>query len=577
MTGIVGGTVTGSELTSIADALYRENWYETRYAEKKGAGIGLVEHGDRDPRSNTLWEGPSAIGVVHGVVSDGGPYSTAPDELFPAVLSNPMDVLPALEGPFVLACFDTDSDRALLATDKVGSRPCYYTTDGGFSFSSEIKSLLAQQSTHEIDHDAVSDLFLMGWVIGEKTPIQGIRNLPPASVLTYSGDELSVRRYWEPTVDPLPPSGYPSRWINDFRETVGDISATVDDEVTLWLSGGIDSRATAATLEELDADFETLTYRDKKGRDAKFAADVASCLDAENTVLEPTGPEEFVEGIEKSVLATDGMMSWSRFVNLSFTFDELHTRSDVVLEGPTLLGEDVWNYYLRNGTSPTDALFKKKGKLPVEDVKSLLSVPVSPKRSLRAAVHGSGRAADRFQLLDTMRRFYAYSHMRSNIVQRSQVGTRTFSHGSILETTMRMPGEYRMRTIPFSGGTVPYGVPKIKLAVTRRLNHGVDEIPWDRTNVSPAAPFPAHVAGFAFNEIRDTLRSAKTGRYIDWYRDDPTVRTYLDRIVDAACQRPFLCEDAVRTHQRRVLEGESNIIPLASITALEIWLQECVD
>jgi len=577
MTGIVGGFLTGGDLQSHADSLYQEEWYQTRQVEKDNAGIALVEHSDRDAASNRLWEGSRGIGVVHGVVSRLGPFADI-DEMFAALFDRPADTLSSLEGPFVLAGIDTTRDRVVIATDSAGARPCYYTDNGAFVFSSELKALIQSRPDPAVDTAAVSDMLSMGCVIGTNTLLETVSNLPPATILEYTGSERRVQQYWQPTFDKYPGTEYPDCWLSNFSTAIADVVETVEETLTLWLSGGLDSRASAAVLGRSNADFDTLTYKNEANQNPQIAATVAARLGVKNALFERGSPEQFTTGIEKSVRVTDGMIAWTPFVNLSSLFEQLHDRANVVMEGGTFMGEDMWLHALRNSSSPVETIYHKWQNLPRAEVQELLTEEIEPLQSLRADIDGCDLTSPREQKLYGMRRLYAYSHMRSNIVQRSQVGTRVVSDSRVLDTALEIPDEYRMQTIPFTGGQIPAGVPKLKLAVLHRFNAGLDEIPYARTGLAPTVPYPGHVIGFGVQKMLTRVRDAVADHQLDWYRRNRHVRAFLDDALDSVSRRWFLDEAAVMNLRRRTLDGDiTDIRPIASLTALELWLQAYLD
>src|SRR6185436_20985589 len=80
------------------------------------------------------------------------------------------DCLARLDGPFALALWDARAGRALLARDKLGEKPLYYTYDaahGTLVFASEIKAILAHPLVHaELDLESLSLYFAFGYVPG---------------------------------------------------------------------------------------------------------------------------------------------------------------------------------------------------------------------------------------------------------------------------------------------------------------------------------------------------------------------------------------------------------------------------
>jgi asparagine synthase (glutamine-hydrolysing) len=573
MTGIVGGTASGTELDRLATALYQEDWYETQRIEDRSVGAALVEHGTRDERANYCWQDDGLLGVVYGAISNWRTLSITPETLFTGLRDTPGELLPKLDGPFAIACIDSRTRECHLATDKAGSRPLYHTkTDDGFYFGTELSPLLGRRPGADLAVEAIRDLLFLGYVTGERTLVEGIRNLPPATHLVYRNGAVSTERYWWPTSDGLPVEGYPQRWLDDYRTAMTDLSATVDD-ISLWLSGGLDSRVAAGTLDAVGQPFDAMTYAEDE--EAGPARSVADALDVAHRRIE-AGPDGLVDAIEQAVATTDSMIQWSAFACLPFMFDGLHAAADVVMEGGTFMGEDLWQSHIRAADEPLDAVLERKRSLPESRVRDLLTDPVDPADGLRSEIAASVDGSTERTALDAVRRLYSYSHMRSNVPQRSQVGTRTVAHGSMLEDAVRMPMAYRMGALPLSGGRVPAGVPKIKLAVIRELNDGLDEVPYDRTGLAPRRSYPLHVLGFGVRSLRSVLGT--TSQYARYYRAGTELTTFVDDRLSEVAERPQFDADAVARLREDVREGTlDNFSPLAALSGLECWLQREFD
>ena len=88
-------------------------------------------------------------------------------------------------GMFAIALWDTRKRRLLLARDRLGKKPIYYTVQNGeFYFCSELNGLLkALPSRPEIDLEAI-DLYLsLQYVPEPRTVYKGIYKLPAAHTL----------------------------------------------------------------------------------------------------------------------------------------------------------------------------------------------------------------------------------------------------------------------------------------------------------------------------------------------------------------------------------------------------------
>ncbi|WP_408957969.1 asparagine synthase-related protein [Natrinema sp. 74] len=562
------------------DSLYQEDWYETERRSLGRYGVGCAHHGEKDSQSGTIWCGDRVLGAIHGVVSNAGELPWSTGELFRAIVDTPDAVLPTLEGPFSIAVMDRDTGTIRVATDKVGSRPCYYAAQNGFYFGSELTPLLERISSQTVDRRAVSDLLLVGAVVGEKTLIEEISNLPPATYLTYTDGTVETTRYWYPDFRASAGESYVDGWVRRYEDAMEDVADSVDGRLGLWLSGGIDSRVAGATFRRIGADFATLSYENGLPGDNTIAPRVADGLGVHHRhIADVTGsPDAFVESLERCVDCNDAMQSWAYVPALSFMFQELADTVDVVMEGGTFLGEGVWSYYIEHDVPPAETLYRKRKVLSVDEVASLVPSVDDPRRSLREEVADLGGDSNARRSCDAIQRMYSYLHMRSNVVQRSQVGTRTISDGAFLNHFLAMPAEQRMQTVPWSDGKIPLGVPPIKLRVVRELGMGLDEIPYQRTGVAPSRSYWTHAVAFVGKQLAGRLTDDSAGPYLTHYREDDHVRSFIDGLVDDARRRPFLDGDAILAMRDRVRSGDSgNLIPLASITGLELWLQRHVD
>ena len=72
-----------------------------------------------------------------------------------------LKTLSKIKGMFAFSCYDRKLDLLYLCKDKFGEKPLYYgLIDGDFYFSSDLKSLIVNNKTLELDLQAI-DYFLM--------------------------------------------------------------------------------------------------------------------------------------------------------------------------------------------------------------------------------------------------------------------------------------------------------------------------------------------------------------------------------------------------------------------------------
>ncbi|WP_049901206.1 asparagine synthase-related protein [Halococcus agarilyticus] len=591
MTGIFGGSVTETALQDLGEALHDEPWYGHERLGTDGHRLGLRHHGDRDPGGHLTYEAGARAAVVHGAITNREALGLTTDELFESFLDSPTELLSRLDGPFVIAGVDADADRVVVATDRLGARPCYYHADEGLAFTSSLGALLTRVDDPTLDEGAVADMLLMGYVWGEKTLVEEVTALPPATVLDYSEGTLSTERYWSPSFDALPDDGYLPGLVEQYRSIIDDAAGTMDGSVGLWLSGGLDSRTMAAELDRHASGFDDLaayTYdaNPRGGGNPELAGEVAAHLDVDLDTVELT-PDLFLDRLGEAVDLTDGMLRWSSFINLLSTYSLPDDHADVLLEGAgqgELMGHHLRRYHFTGTDSPIESMYWSEAMVDRDTVATLLATDAEPLQSFVDTAEASD-ASHKGTILDAhFANYYSRMTFASNAIPRSQAGTRVpFADREFLEYVARLPLKHRMRTVPLTRGTIPYGVTRTKLALTRALDSDLAAIRYERTGVAPKRPFPVHVAGFLTTTAAARLgrRTTYGGRSVPdmWYRNQPAVREFFDDLLDSACERSVFDGEAIRRLRREHLADEANhmITSLAAITTLELWLQRNVD
>jgi len=164
------------------------------------------------------------------------------------------DVLATLSGSFVLAILDGRSGEAMLAIDRMGTRPlCYCVAAGTLVFGSTLDAINAFPAiTAEINRQAIYDYVYFHMVPGPRTIHAGRHRLLPGSFLLWRNGKAETRSYWEMRFvederRPLPE--LKKDFLAALREGVRE--AAQDGTVGTFLSGGTDSSTIAGLLSEV--------------------------------------------------------------------------------------------------------------------------------------------------------------------------------------------------------------------------------------------------------------------------------------------------------------------------------------
>jgi asparagine synthase (glutamine-hydrolysing) len=177
------------------------------------------------------------------------------------------ELVHALEGMFAFAIWDAGRRRLLLARDRFGEKPLFYSErDGVLTFASELDAVLAGTGiTLDPDPEAIDAFFVWGYVPGPRTIARGVRQLPPGHVLVWDAEERAstVRPYWSPMRSQATRSEPVPELVADTRELLErSVRSRLISDVPLgvFLSGGTDSTLIAALAARVsDAPVSTFT------------------------------------------------------------------------------------------------------------------------------------------------------------------------------------------------------------------------------------------------------------------------------------------------------------------------------
>jgi asparagine synthase (glutamine-hydrolysing) len=170
------------------------------------------------------------------------------------------ECLERLNGQFAFAIWNARDRSLVLARDRLGVRPLFYTVCGGrLIFASTIKSLLTQrQVTAEIDPTALDQIFSLWAPLTPGTLFRNIREIPPGHFLVANEQGTDLKSYWqlEFPVDPMPvrslaPSLRLGPYLEELTERLIDavrLRLRADVEVGAYLSGGLDSSLIASLV-----------------------------------------------------------------------------------------------------------------------------------------------------------------------------------------------------------------------------------------------------------------------------------------------------------------------------------------
>ena len=246
-----------------------------------------------------------------------------------------------LQGMFAFAIWDTLAETLLLARDRLGIKPLYYTVHGkDFLFGSEIKALLAAMpSAPSLDETALPEFLTNGYVTGERTLFKGIKRLLPGHTLTWSRPRgFELREYWHVPTDAVEPSGSFQNAAAELREQLFaavDRHLMSDVPLGVFLSGGIDSTALASIASRLIREpLQTFAvgFSEREANELDYARQAAAWIGSTHREV-VVSPQEFFSSLPRLVWHEDEPIAFPSSVPLNAVSRLASEHVKVVLTG----------------------------------------------------------------------------------------------------------------------------------------------------------------------------------------------------------------------------------------------------
>jgi asparagine synthase (glutamine-hydrolysing) len=359
----------------MAAALVHRGPDEDGFLERPGLGLAsrrLSIVGLADGRQPIANEDRSVHVVYNGELFDyperraelqgcGHRFATHCDtELIPHLWEEHAEgMLERLRGQFALALWDERRQQLVLARDRFGICPLYWTrqtTPAGdwLLFASEIKALLATGMVEaRPDPRGLNHAFTFFALPGPVTCFQGVRSLPPGRYLSLqlgqpgARAQVNERVFWEIDFPDrgTEESGEPGRLVDRFEEVMlraVERRLRADVPVVAYLSGGVDSSlvvALASRARGRPIPTFTIQIKDPSLDETSEAALVARHVGTDPVVV-GCGPDDVLATYPRLIEAAEGPVIDTACTALLMLAREVHARGyKVALTGE---GSDEW-------------------------------------------------------------------------------------------------------------------------------------------------------------------------------------------------------------------------------------------
>ena len=246
-------------------------------------------------------------------------------------------------GMFAFAIWDAPKRRLLLARDRLGVKPVYWTVaHNRLLFASEIKSILESGLVKASPNlGAIPEVLATRYTSGTETLFDGIHKLLPGHRLVFEDGRVTISQYWDlpldgpdPELERLPEPTLVERFRELLRESVR-LRLMADVPLGTFLSGGMDSSAVAALMaSEIDRPVQTFSvaFADRAFSELTYSREVAQAIgaDAHEIVV---SERDFFGALPRLVWHEDEPLAHPSSVPLHFVSALAREHVKVVLTG----------------------------------------------------------------------------------------------------------------------------------------------------------------------------------------------------------------------------------------------------
>ncbi len=169
-----------------------------------------------------------------------------------------LDCFAQLNGMFAIALWDARRRRLILARDRLGKKPLYYTVrDQRLLFASELKCFAQVPGIlEEVDPAAIDEFLTFQYIPHPNTIWKGVHKLSPGSLAVFADGEVRVQSYWDfqPEEEIVITK---AEAVERLRELLSDavrLRLQADVPLGAFLSGGIDSSLMVALAQQQRSD-----------------------------------------------------------------------------------------------------------------------------------------------------------------------------------------------------------------------------------------------------------------------------------------------------------------------------------
>ncbi|MFH1093722.1 MAG: asparagine synthase (glutamine-hydrolyzing) [Candidatus Omnitrophota bacterium] len=242
-----------------------------------------------------------------------------------------------LNGMFALALYDRENGVFLLARDRMGIKPLYYSiTKDGVVFSSQLLSLMQDKSiSDELDPKGINCYFSYNYFPIDYTPFKQAKKIMPGHYLLADSKGHKIEKYWQFNFKKhkvCSTNEYVEEFKSILKKTLCD-QLVSDTALGVFVSGGIDSGILAYYTNKLQNGCKAFSvgFREKTFDERPYARNLMKYIKADHYEIEL--PEKLACLMDKLSDSLDMPVGEGSYVPLFALSDFAKKQSGVILSG----------------------------------------------------------------------------------------------------------------------------------------------------------------------------------------------------------------------------------------------------
>ena len=269
-----------------------------------------------------------------------------------------------LEGSFAIIILDMNSKKSFVIIDPYKVFTLFYAKLAGdrLIVSDHIGEIAPHLADIRVDTEAALGFFSFGFVLGDRTLLDGVRTFEPGKVYTIGEElEISAEPYWS-FLGGRNGGASADELIETFNTHIHN-GLHLSERISMPLTGGLDSRTVLSACLGEKKRLHSYTHGQRSSDDVKIARKIARRFDIAYDFYE-IGDDVVanIPSLARSMaLPCNGLLNTVTSAHFLFSYERESAYGELFFSG--IGGELLRSYYVPSGAEKIDTLEEYAGAI----------------------------------------------------------------------------------------------------------------------------------------------------------------------------------------------------------------------